>query len=191
MNTLLVPTDFSPVADNALSYALDMANYYKLDVTLMHVVLLSTPSVANVVYIDVTTDFQKEAEEKMIEKIAILKTKYPDIHFGYKIETGLFLDSLQRYCEEVHPVSIVMGITGEGTTLDKMIGSNTILAMRTIHDPLIVVPKDGVFKPVKTLCFACDLKNVANSTPLLAIKAFAKLFDAQIPQFTKLTADLF
>jgi hypothetical protein len=180
MNTLLIPTDFSPVADNALQYALDMASAYQLDITLLHVVLLSTPSVANVVYVDVATDFQKEAEGQMALKVKALKEKYPSINIDYKVETGLFLDSLQRFCEEIHPVAIVMGITGEGSALDKIIGSNTILAMRTLTYPLIVVPKKGGFKPVDKICFACDLKNVANSTPLLSIKAFAKLFKAEV-----------
>ncbi|GBL34953.1 hypothetical protein EMGBS15_05480 [Filimonas sp.] len=64
MNTLLIPTDFSPVADNALQYALDMASAYQLDITLLHVVLLSTPSVANVVYVDVATDFKRRPKAR-------------------------------------------------------------------------------------------------------------------------------
>jgi nucleotide-binding universal stress UspA family protein len=180
MNALLIPTDFSPVADNALSYALEMANYYKLDITLLHVVLLSTPSVANVVYVDMTTDFQKQAEEEMLKKVAGLKEKYPALTIQHKVETGLFLDSLQRFAEESKPVAIVMGITGDGTGFDKIIGSNTVLAMNHITFPLIVVPKNASFKPVNTICFACDLKQVANSTPLLSIKAFAKLFNSQV-----------
>ena len=180
MNTLLIPTDFSPVADNALKYALEMATYYKLDITLLHVVLLSTPSVANVVYVDVATDFQKQAEEEMVKKVAALKLEYPTLQIEYKVETGLFLDSLQRCCEEINPVAMVMGITGDGTGMDKLIGSNTTLAMRSTNFPLIVVPKKAVFKSVDNICFACDLHNVANSTPLLAIKAFAKLFNAKV-----------
>lgn len=180
MKSLLVPTDFSPVADNALSYALEMATYYKLEVTLLHVVLLSTPSVANVVYVDMTTDFQKQAEEEMMKKVVQLHANYPEITINHKVETGLFLDSLQRCADEVNPVAIVMGITGDGTGLDKIIGSNTILAMRTIQHPLLVVPKQGKFKPIKSLCFACDLRHVANSTPVLAIKTFARLFDSSV-----------
>ena len=180
MNTLLIPTDFSPVANNAIKYAMDMAIAYKLDVSLLHVVLLSTPSVSNVVYIDVATDFQKEAEEHMAFYVNTLKEKYPSLNFTYKVETGLFLDSLKRSCDDLSPVAIVMGIIGIGSTFDKLIGSNTILAMRSVACPLIVVPRNGVFKEVGKLCVACDLQHVANSTPLLAIKTFAKLFDAQV-----------
>ena len=115
MNTLLIPTDFSPVANNAIKYAIDMALAYKLDVSLLHVVLLSTPSVSNVVYIDVATDFQKEAEEHMAFYVNTLKEKYPSLNFTHKVETGLFLDSLKRSCDDLSPVAIVMGITGIGS----------------------------------------------------------------------------
>jgi len=180
MNTILIPTDFSPVADNALKYAMDMATHYQLDITLFHVVQLSTPSVANVVYIDTMTDLSNNAEEKMASKVVALKEQYPHLNFSFKVETGLLLDSLESYCEEIKPIAIVMGITGDGTGVDKIIGSNAILAMNTLTNPLIIVPKSGYFKSVNKVCFACDLQNVATSTPLLAIKAFAKLFNSEV-----------
>lgn len=180
MNTLLVPTDFSPVADNALKYAMDMATHYQLDITLFHVVQLSAPDMANVIYVDTMHDLSKHAEEKMNQKIATLKTQYPHLNFNHKVEAGLFLDSMNAYCEEVKPIAVIMGITGDGEGIDKIIGSNAILAMENLTNPLIVVPKNSYFKSVNKICFACDLKNVAASTPLLAIKAFAKLFNSEV-----------
>lgn len=180
MNALLIPTDFSPVADNALKYALDMATHYQLDITLFHVVQLAAPAMANLVYVDTMTDLSKHAEERMEAKAQALKADYPHLNIGYKVETGLLLDSLEQYCQQVGPIAVVMGITGDGTTVDKIIGSNAILAMNTLTNPLIVVPKNGYFRAVSKVCFACDLKNVATSTPLLAIKAFAKLFNSEV-----------
>ncbi len=180
MNTLLIPTDFSPIADNALEYALDMAATYHLNITLLHVVLLSTPTVPEVIYVDVLTDIQKHAEEKMEKKMADLIEQHPSINFYSKVETGLFLDTLDSYCNEIKPIAIVMGITGDGTSLEKLIGSNTLLAMKSTSYPLIVVPKHAHFKQVEKICFACDLKDVTNSTPVLAIKTFAKFFNAEI-----------
>ena len=180
MNTLLIPTDFSTVADNALKYALDMATQYQLDLTLFHVVQLAAPAMANMIYVDTMTDLAKHAEERMAEKCKSLKAEYPNLNFNYKVETGLLLDSLEATCQELKPIAVVMGITGDGTGVDKIIGSNAILAMNSLTNPLIVVPKNGYFRAVNKLCFACDLKNVAASTPLLAIKAFAKLFNAEV-----------
>lgn len=180
MNTLLIPTDFSTVADNALKYAIDMATQYQLDLTLFHVVQLSAPAMANMVYVDTMTDLAQHAEERMADKCKALKAEYPNLNFKYKVETGLLLDSLEATCQDLKPIAVVMGITGDGTGVDKIIGSNAILAMHSLTNPLIVVPKNGYFRTVSKLCFACDLKDVAASTPLLAIKAFAKLFNAEV-----------
>jgi nucleotide-binding universal stress UspA family protein len=180
MKNLLIPTDFSPVADNALKYALDMAIQYQLSINLFHVVQLSTPDIANVVYIESMDEMSKFAKEKMQEKVDILQKEYPSLEFSFKVETGLFLDSLRQHCEETNPVAVLMGITGDGSTIDKMIGSNAILAMHNLTTPIIIVPKNAYFTSVNHICFACDLKNVATSTPLLAIKAFAKLFNSEV-----------
>jgi nucleotide-binding universal stress UspA family protein len=180
MNTLLVPTDFSLVADNALKYAMDMATHYQLGITLFHVVQLSAPDMSSAIYVDTLQDLNHHAEEKMTSKVNSLKEEYPHLTFNYKVESGLLLDSLNSYCEEIKPIAVVMGITGDGEGIDKIIGSNAILAMDNLTNPLIVVPKNSYFKSINKVCFACDLKNVAASTPLLAIKAFAKLFNSEV-----------
>jgi nucleotide-binding universal stress UspA family protein len=180
MSRILIPTDFSPVADNALKYAMDMATQYQLDITLAHVVQLTSTDVANVVYIDLMKEMTEHAEEKMLEKVMGLRTEYPHLNFDFNIQEGLFLDSLEAICNEIRPVAVIMGITGSGEGIDKLIGSNAILAMDNLSFPLVVIPKSGYFQSINKICFACDLKHVATSTPLLAIKVFAQLFNAEI-----------
>lgn len=180
MSRILIPTDFSPVADNALKYAMDMATQYQLDITLAHVVQLTATDVANVVYIDLMKEMQQHAEEKMLEKLIALRAEYPLLNFDFKVKDGLFLDCLEEICLEVRPVAVIMGITGSGEGIDKLIGSNAILAMDNLSLPLMVIPKNAYFRSLNKICFACDLQNVATSTPLLAIKVFAKLFNAEI-----------
>lgn len=180
MNSILIPTDFSPVADNAMRYALAFAEHYHLDITLFHVVQLSTPDVANIVYVDAMTDIAKDSERQMQEKVASLQAENPGVNFSQKTVSGLFLDSLKEICDDIKPVAVLMGITGSGSTVDKLIGSNAILAMNSLNYPLIIVPKNSTFKPIQKICFACDLLNVVSSTPLISIKAFAKLFEAEV-----------
>ena len=52
MNTILVPTDFSNVADNALNYAISMAEHYQLDLILYHVVQMTSPDVTEQIHLD-------------------------------------------------------------------------------------------------------------------------------------------
>lgn len=180
MRNLLVPTDFSNVADNALNYAAEMANAYNLDIALLHVTQLSALTEVDALYADSFDKMNQDAEIKMNELIANLQSKYRNVKFIHKVETGLFMDSLDNYCKEINPVAVVMGITGSGSVLDKIIGSNAFTAMTNINYPLIVVPRKTVFKTIQTVCFACDLQKVATSTPLLSFKAFTKLFDAEL-----------
>lgn len=176
MNTILVPTDLSPVAENALQYAIDMAQKHNLHVMLYHVVQMSTPAVAHVVYIEDIDKLVAETKEKLEEKKSALQSQYPDVTFEYSVDTGLLIDSLKQKCDDINPIAIIMGITGSGTTLDKMIGSNAISAMNHLKTPVFIIPKNATFKSIEKVAMACDLKKVLNSTPIVAIRALTKLF---------------
>ena len=178
MNSILVPTDFSKVADNALNYAISMADYYQLDIILYHVVQMSAPDVAEQIHLDFIPEVTEKAKKELTEKATLLKIQYPKISFHTKVEYGLFLESLKKTCEDLGPISIIMGISGDGQGIDKIIGSNALNVMTELKFPLIIVPKNATFKPIENICFACDLKNVLSSTPIVALKAFSKLFNA-------------
>lgn len=180
MNTLLVPSDFSTSAENALQYAVAMAKEYKFEVYLYHVVQLSAPSVSHIVYVDDFSALVKDTEKKMQERVSSLAFEHPEVQFSSKVESGLLLDSINDMCAAINPVAIVMGITGEGNAIDKMIGSNAVLAMKNLNTPLLIIPHNTFFTPVTKICMACDLKNVLTATPLASIKAFTKLFRANL-----------
>ncbi len=180
MTTLLVPTDFSEIADNALKYAIAMAKEYQFDVKLYHVVQLSAPDFSHLANIDDFSNIVDEIKGKMQHKVNLLQEEYPGIPFSAEVESGLLLDCIHQQCSTHNPVAVVMGITGSGVGIDKLIGSNAIITMKHINYPLIVVPKDAVFKAIHRICLACDLKNVLTSTPLISIKAFTKLFSAKL-----------
>lgn len=180
MNSILVPTDFSPVADNALKYAIALAQNYNFEIILYHVVQMSAPDVTEQIHLDFIPEVTERSRKKMEEKMAVLKADFPSVSFHTKVEYGLFLESLKSTCEDLGPISIIMGISGDGTGMDKIIGSNALNVMTECNYPLIIVPKNASFKPIENICFACDLKNVLSSTPIVALKAFSKLFDAKM-----------
>lgn len=180
MTTLLVPTDFSEVADNALQYAIDMAKNYKFGIVLVNVVQLSTPDFSTLANVDDFGNIVADVKLKMAEKVLALQNSHPEISITGQVETGLLLDLLNDKCAEINPVAVVMGITGSGVGIEKLIGSNTIVTIKHVNHPVIVVPKDALFSPIRKICLACDLKNVLTSTPLLSIKVFTKLFGAKL-----------
>lgn len=180
MNTLLVPTDFSDIADNALQYAIEMSKKYSFEIFLYNVVQLSTPDFSHLANVDDFANIVEDARGRMENKVQALRAANPDVTFSSDVETGLLLDSINDKCTEINPVAVLMGITGGGTGIEKLIGSNAILAMKHINHPVLIIPKDAAFKPVSKICLACDLKNILTSTPLISIKAFTKLFNAKL-----------
>jgi nucleotide-binding universal stress UspA family protein len=180
MNTLLVPTDFSSIADNALNYAIEMSKKYQFDILLYNVVQLSTPDFSHLANVEDFSHIVVEVQKKMEEKTSILQAQHPEVAFSCAVDTGLLIECINDKSDAINPVAILMGITGSGTGIDKLIGSNAILAMKHIKHPVIIVPKNARFNPIHQICFACDLKNVLTSTPLISIKVFTKLFDAKL-----------
>ena len=151
MNTLLIPTDFSPIADNALQYAIDMAKKYQFDILLYNVVQLSTPDFSHLANVDDFSNIIEEVKKKMDEKVTLLQNLHPEITFSCEVETGLLIDCINDKCNQINPIAMLMGITGSGTGMDKLIGSNAILAMKHIKHPVIIVPKDASFKSIENI----------------------------------------
>ena len=66
MKTIIVPTDYSPAATNAVNYAADMALAIKADLLLVHIYQLPV-AVADVPLALISVeDMQKVEEEKML-----------------------------------------------------------------------------------------------------------------------------
>ena len=69
MKTIIVPTDFSPVATNAMNFAADMAENINASVTLLHVYQVPV-SMTDVPVVLVSSDELRKSSE---EKLEILK----------------------------------------------------------------------------------------------------------------------
>lgn len=181
MNTVLVPTDFSPTAENAMNYAIELAKAYNLQVTLFHAVSLANIGSVNSVHAtDNGERLLADANFKMSEAVTQLSKVHPEVNFFQVTRIGLMMDLLNDLAKEILPIAIVMGITGAGTGMNKVLGSNALNALQQLNYPIMIVPKDTNFKPIHKIAFACDLKKVVSSTPLVSIRAFAKLFGAEV-----------
>ncbi len=113
MKTIIIPTDFSNVATNAMNYGLDMAIDIKADVLLFHVYNVPVSMTEVPVMLISVDELQKNAEEQM----AWLKKKVEHIVSGkIKIDTqtrlGDTVDELEALCKRVQPFAVVMGSRG-------------------------------------------------------------------------------
>lgn len=181
MKTIIVPTDFSPVALNALNYAIDMATAINASLMLLHiyqipVAITDTPLIM-VSVDDLKTDAEKKLEQAKHELERVTGGK---IKVYTEARLGNVTDELEEIGKRIRPFAIIMGTTGHSAVERVIFGSNTLSVIRHITWPVVCVPTGKTFGTgIKKIGLACDFREVAETIPAEAIKTFAAQFDAE------------
>jgi len=182
MKTIIIPTDFSPAATCAMNYGVDMAKTIGASILLFHV--YNVPAVvADVPVLAISTEKTKTDAE---ENLTLLKEKLEHItSHQVKIDIEAVLGDVQQglddVCKRVKPFAVVMGSFGS-TGLERVFfGSNTVSAVRHLVSPVIAVPVGTEYGTgVKKVGFACDFRDVEETTPVEEIKSLVKEFNAEL-----------
>jgi nucleotide-binding universal stress UspA family protein len=181
MKIILVPTDFSPTAQNAAEYAIELAKNIDAKVILLHVfdvpvVITDIPVVIN--NFEEFEQIKKQQLEKYEHK---LTSKYgKDILISSVLRPGFINDEINRVVSECKIDLIVMGITGVGKVPELLIGSNVSRVIQSIDCPTITIHDDVKFHPIKKVAFACDFDDIEESHGLEKLIEFVKLFKAKL-----------
>ncbi|MBC7829891.1 MAG: universal stress protein [Chitinophagaceae bacterium] len=178
MQTIVVPSDFSPEARNAGLYAAELAKIYQAKLVLFHAYMLPTP-VSEVPYVMITVDeLQKENE-------ILLKKEVEHMAQTYGVETegivriGIPSDEIRVLAEDLPVDLVVMGMKGAGG-IDKMIGSTTTNSIRKLRTPVLVIPHHSRFSPIRNITYASDFSYESNPQLFRLLIKLAKTFQAKL-----------
>jgi nucleotide-binding universal stress UspA family protein len=194
MNTILVPTDFSPTARNAALYAISFAKQLRSKKIILYNAY-QTPIVtdANMAIIDaVDIEELKKASEESLEAFKQTLMAFCDNNMQLETlsEYGTLTLDINEVCANTKTDMIVMGVTGSGKIAESLIGSFAIDVSRKATVPVIIVPPDAAYTDIKEIMLACDFSKVVETTPVDAIKKIidetkAKLFVVNIDHKNK------
>jgi nucleotide-binding universal stress UspA family protein len=182
MKTIIVPTDYSPAATNAVNYAADMALAIKADLVLVHVYQIPI-AVGDMPLALVSVEEMQKSEE---ERIALLKADVEHITSGKinvttETRLGSIIDELENICNSTKPFAIIMGTTGLSAIERTLYGSTTLSVIKHLTRPVICVPKGKEYGAgIKKIGFACDLQDVEDFTPFEQITHFVKELNAEL-----------
>lgn len=182
MKTIIVPTDFSPTATNAMNFATDMALNINASLMLLHVYQVPV-SMTDVPVVLVSAEELKKSSEAKLEE---LKQSITHITSGkVKVYTearmGDVSDELEDVCKHIKPFAVIMGTKGHSAMERILFGSTTLTAIRHLTWPVIVVPPGKEYgKGIKKIGFACDFQKVVENTPVHFIKDMVKEFGAEL-----------
>ena len=182
MKTIIVPTDFSPVSINAVNFAVNMAEGIEASLLLLNVYNIPV-SYSEVPIMLVSVDEMKKSSEDQLEALKknILHVTSGKIKVYTESRMGNTVDELEELCKHIQPFAVVMGAKGK-TSIEKVVfGSTTLTAIRHLTWPVICVPPGKEYgKGIKKIGFACDFKQVVETTPVQFIRQIVKEFNAEL-----------
>jgi len=183
VKNMLVLTDFSEASSNAGKYAADLAHQLKTNNLILYHSYESV-AVPATAFAPVSGRFT-ETHEQSLEKITNLKDELEQwvpeqTKIDIRTDERTLISAVNALAKQYHVGLVVAGITGKSSIERVLVGSNTITLAKQSLAPLLIVPPVAVFQPISTVVFACDLKRVAESTPVLAIKTFVHALGAKL-----------
>ncbi|MBB2150372.1 universal stress protein [Pedobacter gandavensis] len=190
MKTILIPTDFSPNADHAAFYALELGKKMKAKLKLCNAIMVPaaaqmSPQIAWPL-MDLGT-LRKDANhqlKKLSEKLKksshdadISIEEHPPIEV--KAEIGTVPEVLKMLVEKEKINLVVMGTSGVGGLNRFFLGSTSRDLIDNASFPILLVPPGTDFKPIKRIAFATDLSN-GDLELIHSLALFARPFNAEI-----------
>jgi nucleotide-binding universal stress UspA family protein len=181
MKTLIVPTDFSPVAINAMNYAAEMALSIDASLLLVHVYQVPvTVSEVPVVIVPVS-ELKSTSEARLTDlKKGLQRFTNDKIKIYTEAILGDTIDELKAVCERIRPLAVVMGTHGVGGWEKRIMGSTALSAIRHLKFPVMAIPPGTTFKGLKKIGLACDYKDVMHSMPIELIRNILSNFTASL-----------
>lgn len=180
MKKILVPTDFSDAAYNALLHAIHHAKHTGASIVAVHAYLM--PPTGTAVMVDITEMLRKNAEEgldqlkEMVDKLEIAQ----GVNIRYKAKHGTVTDVLQRMTEEKGVDMVIMGTQGASGITEKFLGSNASAATRNLKVPVLAIPAEKPFTSVGKIVIATDLKKINKENLFAPVEALAKAHQSVI-----------
>jgi len=180
LNKLLVPTDFSPLAENALRIAAQLAKKHNSEIYLLHMLELPLQQ------IDAMSSHSDLPEAVYFMRLA--HKRFEDIMEmdfleGIKVhETVNFhetSDGILETCSEYNIDLVVMGSHGAHGFKEMFIGSNTEKVVRTSNVPVLVIKNEHSELDVKEFVYASSFTE-ENKAPFKKAVALANLLKARM-----------
>lgn len=180
MKKILVPTDFSNEAENAIKVAAQLAEKHNCELILLHMLDLplvqlnagSAPAdLPEAVY------FMKLAHkqfEDVLTKSYLENVKVTEMVDFHDINTGIIEVSKEHQID-----LIIMGSHGASGLKEMFIGSNAEKLVRTSDIPVLVIKNEHQNFNIEEFVFASDFENDNRETFKQAVK-LAEMFSAKI-----------
>lgn len=186
MKTILLPTDFSSNAFNAIDYAVQL--FKDKDCTFI-ILNTYTPMAYNIAtfadrYATIMTeeDTRNTSEKNLMEIKEKLEKKYnnPKHTIETKASFNLLTNEIVDVVEERNIDLIVMGTKGATGAKEVFLGTNTMYTIKKTNCAVIAVPEDFEYQDPKEILFPTDFNFSMENKHLNLLKTITTTHEARL-----------
>lgn len=171
MKKILFPTDFSPTANNAFIYALQLADKIDASITTLHVYNQNdfyitergniNPQTLECIYESIDMDkFENYRDAIPALRTIAENAKMGHIEIHHVMEEGPVIPKILKVAKEGVYDLIVMGTKGAGWIREVFLGTVTAEVMERATCPVFAVPEDAQFDgKFSKIAMATEYKN--------------------------------
>lgn len=153
-NTILVPTDFSEVADHALQHAIHVAKTFSNDIAVLHIT--DEGVLGGLFNKSSYNDLLKDAIQAKLS-LCVQQCAESGITATSHIKSGKVYKAVNETAEELGCDSIIMGTHG-ASGFESLIGSNASKVMSGANMPVVIVKEQSDTKAsYKNIVMPIDL----------------------------------
>ena len=141
MKQILVPTDFSTCANNAVDFAVQSAKIFPVKITLLHAFEVNGNIYTD--YMGVNKEFNQSLLDEVHNKLAKLKGLIEEteaVIVDTHVSVTPLSDAVLQATEDLNIDLVVMGTLGAGGNNEKLWGSKTAALIGKTKVPVLVIP---------------------------------------------------
>lgn len=164
IKNILLPTDFSDNASNALRYGIELAKKFNAKLFILNVYHIPLHNPDGAIFSD--EELTKETINAKKEEFKKLKNNFLGltmINYDTILEHGLAVDVILDKSKELNIDLIIMGTRGASGIAKVLLGSNTATVVSKAECPVLAIPKEASFKPFKEIALATDYEKTDQS----------------------------
>ncbi len=187
MHHILLPTDFSGAAKNAVDYAF---SFFKGAPCTFHFLNTYTPDFIHSRVMALASSgsseedaMQMASEQGLRDLIESLSEKYPDSGFRYNTVSSFNLLTEEiREQVELHDIDFVIsGTTGASGLKEVFLGSNTVRILKAASsNPVLVIPHEARFKKNARIALVTDFCSPYSVSQIQSILEFQKRLEGSL-----------
>lgn len=179
MLNLLVPTDYSDDAKNALKYAYHFAKQTGSKIIVHHTMPITVP-ISDIPFENYYISEEEELnnlKESVDNFFKQSDLNINDVNINFHINSSDSIsDSISQAYKSTNADLVIMGTHGASGFKKFFIGSNTSRLIASYNVPVLAVPANYTFQPIYHIVYASDLKKLAGELALMV--PVASIFEA-------------